>query len=164
MATFEKIPDLQKIFDKHNISDDAQKELENAFEKLIVRAFYKELSVKGKAPPKASTAKASTAKATGICIGTFYPGTAKEKPCTFKAVAGEYCKRHDPNKKTATKKTTKKHEHECNAIIKKTQKQCQWAGTVKPDGAEFHYCKRHSTKWAEFEESAKTDEEGEIME
>lgn len=158
MAQFEKIPNLQEIFSKHKISDSAQKELKNAFEQLIVKAFYKELSAK----PTNKPSEIVDVDRTGKCNGKCYIGTAKEKPCPNKATVGDYCKRHDPEKVSETKTKTKKtHDHNCNGIVKKTKKQCTSSGTVQPDGAEFHYCKRHSEKWDEYETPAKISDDEE---
>ncbi len=44
-------------------------------------------------------------------------------------------------------------EQECNFTNPKTHVKCPQAGTVKPEGAAFHYCKRHSEKAAEIEKS-----------
>jgi len=160
MAQFEGLPDIKKIFTKYDISNEAQKELENAFEKLIIKAFYKELKNPKIAHADVSVSPVSPVK--GICIGKFYPGTAKEKPCTFKVVNGEYCKRHDPDKVSTGTGTPKKkvvNENSCNAIVKATKKQCKWKGTIKPDGSEFHYCKRHSERWEDFEEGIKVEDD-----
>ncbi len=149
------IPDLQKIFNKHKISSVAQTELKNAFEQMIVQAFYQNLN-----GTKTSINTANIEDREGKCHGKCYIGTAKEKFCPNKAIVGNYCKRHDPDKTSTTNaKPKKKHDNDCNGIIKKTKKQCSSSGTVQPDGAEFHYCKRHSEKWKTFEETAKIDED-----
>ena len=127
-----KIPDstmvdIEEIFTKHDISKTAQKELKDAFEKMII--LYSGLGTK-------------TKKVESICKGTFYKGTSKEKPCTFKSKNDGYCSRHDPVKKECVKKEIKKEGTYCNFTIKKTGKKCPSSGTVKCSGS--NYCKRHS--------------------
>lgn len=138
---------LQNVFDKYDIPKEAQNEITNAFEKMIVQVFYKEL----KSSKAASTpTKPNNTKNTNQCSAKCYVGTSKESQCSSKPVDGsEFCKRHKSGNKTSNKKINK--ENHCNGIIKKTNKSCNSAGTIKPDGAEFHYCKRHSEKWKEFE-------------
>ena len=142
--------ELQNIFNSHEIEDQAQKELRECFEKMIISAFYEKTSNK-KLVIKDSN------KYNDTCKGLCYAGTSRERPCTAKPKDNGYCSRHNPDKVQKPKKKIV-NKNSCNAIIKKSKKQCSSNGTVKPEGAEFHYCKRHSEKWEEFEPKVSDDE------
>lgn len=175
---------FEKICKKHAFSDQAKVELKKFVENEIVKALDvkklierekdiligKETKVTGSKESvlKKIGSKSKPTSSDGICVGKKADG----KPCTFKAKSdSDYCGRHDPNKekstgtKTGSKPRTKKEtSHTCHATIPATGKKCIQPATVKPKGADFHYCKRHSEKWIEFEkepdvELAASDEE-----
>jgi hypothetical protein len=149
---------FEKLCKKHSLSEHAKVEFRNLFEKEIVKVFNrKSMEVGKESTTKESIIKKITAKvktttsSDGICVGKKADG----KPCTFKAKENGYCGRHNPDKssspKTAAKPRVKKNANECHATIPKTGKKCIQPGTIKPEGSDFHYCKRHSEKWVEFE-------------
>jgi hypothetical protein len=173
---------MEELFAKFSLNDDAQKEFKNYFEKQILNAFYEREDNKGvgvstivgtgttaKDPkstyesaklPKTSAKLTKNANA-DTCVATKVSG----EPCTYKAKENGYCGRHDPDKVrtitgTKTVKTLKKKEIpvSCNATINKTGKKCTQMGTVKPENANFHYCKRHSEKWVDFEQQESVDQ------
>lgn len=155
---------FEELCEKHELEDETRDEFKKMFEDEIIKVFYR-LSVQETDVKKGKVAKTTTTKPTTkpaasksksgeICAGK----KANGEDCTFKAKENGYCGRHDPDKlstkKSSKLKTKKTAAHECHAIIPKTKKQCTQPGTVKPDGSDFHYCKRHSEKWTEFEEEA----------
>lgn len=141
---------FEKLCKKHELTDHAKVEFRNLFEKEIIKVFNRksnELILK-----KAETKTGSKTSSDGICSGKKADGTS----CTFKAKENGYCGRHDPDKPSSTKaaakpRVKKEYKHDCHATIAKTGKNCIQIGTIKPEGADFYYCKRHSEKWIDFE-------------
>ena len=160
---------FEKLCKKHSLSEHAKVEFRNLFEKEIVKVFNrKSVEMAKESSSKQSIIKKITSKNTstnsdGICTGKKADG----KPCTFKAKAeSQYCGRHDPDKsnksgsKTSPKTSAKpRTKHDCHAKIPKTGKNCIQPGTVKPEGSDFYYCKRHSEKWLEFEPEPEEEQE-----
>jgi len=143
----------EKLCKKHNLNGDAKTDFKNFFEKEIIKVFNKKSTENGKESIiKKITKEKSSSNSDGICNGKKADG----KPCTFKAKPdSSYCGRHDPDKTTKTnsssKPRVKKQEYECHAVIPKTGKKCIQKASIKPDGSDFYYCKRHSEKWIDFE-------------
>jgi hypothetical protein len=149
---------FEKLCKKHSLSEHAKVEFRNLFEKEIIKVFNRKSIEMSKEPIKESiikkitTAKTKSTSSDGICSGKKADG----KPCTFKAKENGYCGRHNPDKSSSPKaaakpRVKKESKHDCHATIPKTGKNCIQPGTVKPDGSDFYYCKRHSEKWIEFE-------------
>jgi hypothetical protein len=174
---------FEKLCKKYSLSENARLEFKSLFEKEIINVFNRksveieeesneEESNNGKKSILKKIAKTST-NSDNICIGKKADG----KPCTFKAKPeSDYCGRHNPDKKedkttkSGSKPRVKKDtKHECHAIIPKTGKKCIQPGSVKPEGSDFHYCKRHSEVWINFEkepdeELVPSEEEAEEVE
>jgi hypothetical protein len=151
------VVDVSKIASKTGIIRDPKPNYESV--KESTKESAKE-STKQSTKSKTSTKSTKNADAE-ICAAT----KASGEPCTFKAKENGYCGRHDPDKVktstgTKTAKTLKKKEVpvSCNATITKAGKKCTQMGTVKPDNANFHYCKRHSEKWVDFEQQESVDQ------
>ncbi len=145
---------------KYDLAEEVQTEFLNFFEKEIVKVFYKkseELTVKSTKSTKKSTK--SVEKETSsedLCKGKKSNGDH----CTFKGKENGYCGRHNPDKSSKTSKSKspeikkKVGKNECHAIIIKTGKQCVQPGTEVPGSSKYHYCKRHSAKWMDFEKDS----------
>jgi hypothetical protein len=156
---------FEQLCEKYELSEEIQTDFKNLFESEIIKVFYKMSmkedvkDVKGKDTKKLTATKTkSKSSDSEICAGK----KANGDDCTFKAKENGYCGRHDPDKTTKSSSSAnggpkiKKSAHECNAIIPKTKKPCSQPGTVKPDDAEFYYCKRHSENWTNFEQEPET--------
>lgn len=141
---------LKNLCSKYSLSDEATSEFNFLFEKEIIKVFNNmSLEIDNKTHIKNKVSSSND----NICAGKKNDGNS----CTFKSKENGYCARHNPDK-TSDKKTSpskprvkKDSKKECHAIIKKTGKQCIQTATIKPDGSDFYYCKRHSEKWTDFE-------------
>jgi hypothetical protein len=152
--------DYEKLCKKHGLAEKAKLDFMSFFEKEIIKVFNrKSVELSGKESVKESVIKKIISKpktsSDGICVGKKADG----KPCGFKAKENGYCGRHDPDKSTGVKsspgskpRVKKETQRECHAVIPKTGKKCISAASVKPDGSDFYYCKRHSEKWIDFEQ------------
>lgn len=150
--------DLESLMGELSLSSDSKDKIRKCFERSIVQVFYNKNSINGtKTETEAKTKKVEKKEDTAddtICKETKKDGNR----CTFKAKENGYCGRHAKSdngttasaKKTSSKKTT---AHLCNGIVKTSgeDKKCSSSGTVKPDGADNYYCKKHSTKWKVYE-------------
>jgi hypothetical protein len=159
---------FEQLCEKYELSEEIQTDFKNLFESEIIKVFYKMSmkedvkdvkDVKKTAVKSTATKTKSKSSDSEICAGK----KANGEDCTFKAKENGYCGRHDPDKSSTSKSSsakekpkTKKSAHECNAIIPKTKKPCSQPGTVKPEDAEFYYCKRHSENWTNFEQEPET--------
>ena len=161
-----------KLCKKHSLTGEAKVDFKNFFEKEIIRVFNRKSIEVGKEKEikKIATTTKSKTNSDGQCVGKKADG----KPCTFKAKPdSDYCGRHNPDKSTSkstdksTSKSTdksaskprvkKENARDCHAIIAVTGKKCIQPATIKPDGSDFYYCKRHSEKWLSFEPPVEND-------
>lgn len=146
------------LCDKHELAEETRDEFKKMFEEEIIRVFYR-MSVEATSEKMTKISKTGAAKKDSksktsdldVCQGR----KANGDPCTFKAKENGYCGRHDPDKVSSSKKTsklkTKKSINVCHGLNPKTKKACISPGTVKPPNANFHYCTRHAEKWTDFE-------------
>jgi hypothetical protein len=154
-----KIEELENIFKKHSISGTAKKDIVTIVNKII-NTNEKVTEIKKKVD--SGSIKNNGATDT-ICRGI----TGKGNRCDHKAKDNGFCGVHNPDKPSkSSKPKTKKtniEKNKCNAvcITKKTNesKNCSCIGSVKPEGAEHYYCKRHAEKWNQFENNDDENEE-----
>ncbi len=90
---------------------------------------------------------------------------SKVKASPKKKVVEEVESEEEVKPKVKSPPKKKVVEQVCNYTNPKTQVKCSHTGTVKPEGAAFFYCKRHSEKSAEIEKilEDKIEEEEEIV-
>lgn len=151
---------------KHGLSKQAIAEFKAYFDKEIIKVFGR-ISSEMNAGGVVKVSKVNKiSKGESICIGKKQDGTA----CTTKSKPdSDYCGRHNPNKPpriskngTIAKIRTKKEmapPTNCHAVIVKTGKPCILPASVKPEGSDFYYCRRHAEKWIEFEPEIEVAEE-----
>jgi len=155
--------EFDKLCDKFSLTDEVKFDLKKFVENEIFRALEIKTLMDNKTPQGAPEGKKSSGpldkiKKDGICIGIKGNGDA----CTFKSKPdSDYCGRHNKETSKASSsgriRVKKDAPKECYAVITKTGDKCSNPGTVKPEGADFYYCKRHSVKWTEYEKDREPD-------
>jgi hypothetical protein len=151
--------DLESLMEKLSLNSDSKDEIRKCFERSIVQVFYSKNNINGTKTETEAKVTKKVEKKEDTADDTICKETKKDgNRCTFKAKENGYCGRHAKNangttasaKKTSTKKTA---AHLCNGVVKTSgeDKKCSSSGTIKPDGADNYYCKKHSTKWKAYE-------------
>ena len=151
-------PDKKVVKEVESDSEEAKPKAKAAPKKKVVKEVEsgsdsEEAKPKAKASPKKKVVKAESDEE---------EAKPKTKAAPKKKVVDEDSEEVKPKVKSPPKK--KVVEQECNFTNPTTHVKCSHAGTVKPEGAAFHYCKRHSEKSAEIEKNLdeKIEEEEEV--
>ncbi len=128
----------KKVVKEEVVPDEVKPKVKAAPKKKVVKAESEEEEEEAKPKVKASPKK--------------------------KVVKAESEEEEEAKPKVKSPPKKKVVEQECNFTSPTTHAKCSHSGTVKPEGAAFHYCKRHSEKSAEIEKNLDEEIEEEIEE
>ena len=140
--------------EKYNIDESGQLELIELFNQCMVHVATGIMNLPGVKETKVGkkTKEPKEKVVRERCIGETKTGKACRK---YKIGDTDYCKLHGPKEGNSAESSSDSERKEdsasCNAICKNKEKCKQKGRMMKPDGAEFEYCFKHTKKWELYE-------------